>query len=227
MSEQARWAANREPGATATGEALVVISSAGTVVNTAVSVGDNGAAGGQFQEYTDDDTATVNACADGDSDGICDADDNCPTTSNSDQSDSDSDGVVDFDATLAAPALAALGETPRPWLDHPQDIGDQQQQTYAKRILQRLDRPSASSGEGRRPSSMHGWEPKAFPNRDGGRRPTPTPRTTPQRWRVGTTLRKFLPGPRLRRCQPAGQGPRAPCDRHAWRPRSPPLLEAS
>jgi LysM repeat protein len=87
------------------------------------------------------------------------------------------DNRLGSDATLAAPALVALGETSRPWLEHLRDIGDQQQQTYAKRILRHLDRPSASPGEGRRLSSMYGWEPEDFPNPDGtySRPPRPLP----------------------------------------------------
>jgi hypothetical protein len=39
--------------------------------------------------------AVGGVCVDGDGDGICDADDNCPTTPNADQADADGDGVGD------------------------------------------------------------------------------------------------------------------------------------
>ena len=47
-------------GLTVSGEALVVLSTEGIVVNTAVAIGNNNLSGGNFQELTDSDTATVN-----------------------------------------------------------------------------------------------------------------------------------------------------------------------
>ncbi|MGD2206110.1 MAG: hypothetical protein PVH17_04960 [Anaerolineae bacterium] len=46
-------------GATATGEALVTLNTVGTVVNTATGTGNNGLPGGNFQELSETDTASV------------------------------------------------------------------------------------------------------------------------------------------------------------------------
>ncbi len=50
-------------GATVTGESLVTLSAAGTVVNIADGTGNNGRSGGNYAELTDSDTATVNVVA--------------------------------------------------------------------------------------------------------------------------------------------------------------------
>jgi hypothetical protein len=81
-------------GASATGQALVVVNAANgpVITNIAVASGTSGTGG----TYTGSDTASVDACGpDSDGDGHGDYCDNCPHVSNVSQADADGDGVGD------------------------------------------------------------------------------------------------------------------------------------
>lgn len=74
-----------------------------------------GGAGDQFQETIIEVTVPDNACTDTDGDGVCDEEDNCPSTYNPDQADANGNGVGD----ACEPRQPGTG-TPGYWKNHPE-----------------------------------------------------------------------------------------------------------
>jgi hypothetical protein len=77
------------------------------------------------------------------------------------------DNRLATDAGNAAPALANLGDSARPYLERAKSSSDAQQAELASKILEQIDTGKPIHFAGRRLFSAHNWVPEHFPHADG------------------------------------------------------------